>query len=66
MSRVTNVILTAHVGPHSESDLEIAAVNSYLRQTFLLPGTLSSHQGCCPNSRRLCHTKCSFTMEWQW
>src|SRR5215813_13144839 len=33
MSRVTNVILTAHVGPHGDTDREIAAVNSYLRQT---------------------------------
>jgi hypothetical protein len=32
MSRVTNVILTAHVGAHGDADREIASVNSYLRE----------------------------------
>jgi hypothetical protein len=31
MSRVTNVILTAHVGPQSKPDDEIEAVNGLLR-----------------------------------
>jgi hypothetical protein len=32
MSRVTNVILTAHEGPHGDADSEIASVNDFLRQ----------------------------------
>lgn len=32
MSRVTNVILTAHVGPHGDADREITSVNSFLRE----------------------------------
>jgi hypothetical protein len=32
MSRVTNVILTAHVGPHDDGDHEIASVNKFLRE----------------------------------
>jgi len=33
MSRVTNAILTAHVGPHGDSDAEIDSVNRFLRET---------------------------------
>jgi hypothetical protein len=33
MSRVTNAIVTAHVGPHSDSDPEIDSVNKFLRET---------------------------------
>jgi hypothetical protein len=33
MSRVTNVILTAHVGPKNKPDDEIEAVNRFLRET---------------------------------
>src|SRR5690242_20251391 len=33
MSRVTNAILTAHVGPHGDFDNEINAVNKFLRET---------------------------------
>lgn len=33
MSRVTNVILTAHVGPQNKADDEIEAVNRFLRNT---------------------------------
>jgi len=33
MSRVTNAILTAHVGPHSDADPEIDSVNRFLRGT---------------------------------
>jgi|SRR5215475_2626147 len=32
MSQVTNVILTAHVGPHGDADREIASVNDFLRE----------------------------------
>jgi hypothetical protein len=31
MSKVTNVILAAHVGPSGDSDVEIESVNKYLR-----------------------------------
>jgi hypothetical protein len=33
MSRVTNAIITAHVGPHGDSDSEIDSVNKFLRET---------------------------------
>jgi hypothetical protein len=33
MSRVTNVIVTAHVGSHADSDPEIDSVNKFLRET---------------------------------
>jgi hypothetical protein len=33
MSRVTNAILTAHVGLQSDSDSEIDSVNKFLRET---------------------------------
>jgi hypothetical protein len=33
MSRVTNAIITAHVGPHGDSDSEIDSVNGFLRET---------------------------------
>ena len=32
MSRVTNVILTAHVGARGDTDREIASVNDFLRE----------------------------------
>lgn len=33
MSRVTNAIVTAHVGPHGNSDSEIDSVNKFLKET---------------------------------
>jgi len=33
MSRVTNAILTAHIGPQGDSDPEIDSVNKFLRET---------------------------------
>jgi hypothetical protein len=33
MSRVTNAIITAHVGPHGDSDSEIDSVNKFLRES---------------------------------
>jgi hypothetical protein len=33
MSRVTNVILTAHVDPNGDADPEIDSVNGFLRKT---------------------------------
>lgn len=41
MSVVTNVILTAHVGPADGSDPEIDSVNRYLQETDVV-GTGSS------------------------
>jgi len=32
MGQVTNVILTAHAGPHGDADREIASVNDFLRE----------------------------------